>query len=90
MKICRFATMVAVKFELCSTQKRRHQCTAPMFYSGMVYMSVLTLQGKPKKKHVPSGYIVFAGECRKKIQEENSDLSFGDISKIVGTKVSFS
>ncbi|XP_064633737.1 protein polybromo-1-like isoform X4 [Lineus longissimus] len=45
-----------------------------------------TASGKPKKKHVPSGYIVFAGECRKKIQEENSDLSFGDISKIVGTK----
>ncbi|XP_074645019.1 protein polybromo-1-like isoform X2 [Tubulanus polymorphus] len=41
---------------------------------------------KKKKIHVPSGYIVFAGESRKTIQDENPDLNFGDISKIVGTK----
>ncbi|CAE1320778.1 PBRM1 [Acanthosepion pharaonis] len=34
----------------------------------------------------PSGYIVFAGEIRKQIQQENPDCSFGDISRIVGTK----
>ncbi|GFS20715.1 protein polybromo-1 [Elysia marginata] len=44
-----------------------------------------------KKKPVnprrqPSGYIVFAGEIRKQISLENPNCSFGDISKIVGTK----
>lgn len=34
----------------------------------------------------PSGYIVFAGEIRKQISQENPSCSFGDISKIVGTK----
>lgn len=34
----------------------------------------------------PSGYIVFAGEIRKQIQQENPECSFGDISRIVGTK----
>ncbi|KAK7457993.1 hypothetical protein BaRGS_00039138 [Batillaria attramentaria] len=45
----------------------------------------------PKKKsqsnrRQPSGYIVFAGEIRKAIQNENPDSSFGDISRIVGLK----
>ncbi|CAL1527080.1 unnamed protein product [Lymnaea stagnalis] len=34
----------------------------------------------------PSGYIVFAGEIRKQISQDNPSCSFGDISKIVGTK----
>lgn len=34
-----------------------------------------------------SGYIVYAGECRKGIQNENPDFNFGEISKAVGTKV---
>ena len=42
----------------------------------------------PKKPRQPSGYIVFAGEYRKTVQEQNPDSSFGEISKIVGTKVS--
>ncbi|XP_025107191.1 protein polybromo-1-like isoform X11 [Pomacea canaliculata] len=48
---------------------------------------------KPAKKQKsasarrqPSGYIVFAGEIRKAIQNENPDSSFGDISRIVGLK----
>ncbi|XP_025107181.1 protein polybromo-1-like isoform X2 [Pomacea canaliculata] len=47
---------------------------------------------KPAKKksasarRQPSGYIVFAGEIRKAIQNENPDSSFGDISRIVGLK----
>ncbi|CAG5124399.1 unnamed protein product [Candidula unifasciata] len=35
----------------------------------------------------PSGYIVFAGEIRRQISQDNPSCSFGDISKIVGTKV---
>ncbi|KAK6994776.1 protein polybromo-1-like isoform X1 [Biomphalaria glabrata] len=34
----------------------------------------------------PSGYILFAGEIRKQISQDNPSCSFGDISKIVGTK----
>ncbi|BFZ08168.1 hypothetical protein BsWGS_11204 [Bradybaena similaris] len=34
----------------------------------------------------PSGYIVFAGEIRRQISQDNPSCSFGDISKIVGTK----
>lgn len=34
-----------------------------------------------------SGYIVYSGVIRKQIQHDNPDCSFGDISRIVGTKV---
>ena len=44
----------------------------------------LHLQGGRKG---PSGYIVFAGEIRKEIQAANPDMSFGEISKVVGFKV---
>ncbi|XP_036370884.1 protein polybromo-1 isoform X2 [Octopus sinensis] len=49
------------------------------------------VNGSPSKSNTnirrqPSGYIVFAGEIRKQIQQENPDCSFGDISRIVGTK----
>ena len=40
-----------------------------------------------KKKAQISGYITYAAECRKEIQNQNPDLSFGEISKIVGAKV---
>ena len=33
-----------------------------------------------------SGYILFSGECRKEIQAANPDMSFGDISRLVGLK----
>lgn len=33
-----------------------------------------------------TGYIVYAGECRKDIQAEFPDLNFGDISRAVGTR----
>jgi len=35
-----------------------------------------------------SGYIVFAAECRKDIQAEYPGCNFGEISRIVGNKVS--
>lgn len=34
-----------------------------------------------------SGYIVYSGEIRKTIQNENPECSFGEISRIVGLKV---
>jgi hypothetical protein len=34
-------------------------------------------------------YIVFASEIRKSIVETNKSLSFGEISRLVGDKVSF-
>lgn len=34
-----------------------------------------------------SGYIVYSGEIRKSIQQENPECSFGEISRIVGNKV---
>lgn len=37
-----------------------------------------------------SGYIVYAAECRKDIQSEYKDMSFGEISRIVGSNVRFS
>ncbi|XP_064605183.1 protein polybromo-1-like isoform X2 [Liolophura sinensis] len=45
-----------------------------------------SVKKKSVVKRVPSGYIVFAGEIRKTCQQENPDSSFGDISRIVGTK----
>ncbi|KAL8620376.1 hypothetical protein ACOMHN_013001 [Nucella lapillus] len=53
---------------------------------------VCTNDEKPTKRksasnrRQPSGYIVFAGEIRKQIQNENPESSFGDISRIVGMK----
>ena len=47
-------------------------------------------QKSSSNRRQPSGYIVFAGEIRKSIQNENPESSFGDISRIVGMKVSFS
>ena len=44
---------------------------------------------KGKYKQV-SGYILYSAECRKVVQEENADYTFGEISKIVGTKVCMS
>lgn len=34
-----------------------------------------------------SGYIVYSGEIRKLIQQENPECTFGEISRIVGGKV---
>ena len=48
-----------------------------------VYLCVLLLQKKGKA----SGYIMFAAEYRKDIMNQHKDLSFGEISKIVGQKV---
>ena len=31
--------------------------------------------------------MVFSAECRKGVQEENPEMSFGEISKLVGLKV---
>ncbi|ESO95914.1 hypothetical protein LOTGIDRAFT_176647 [Lottia gigantea] len=45
---------------------------------------------KPKKrqsvKRQPSGYIVYAGEMRKQITHENPEATFGEISRLVGTR----
>ncbi|XP_041350352.1 protein polybromo-1-like isoform X3 [Gigantopelta aegis] len=41
---------------------------------------------KNPNRRQPSGYIVFAGECRKTIAKENPEATFGDISRLVGTK----
>ncbi|KAL5013533.1 hypothetical protein ScPMuIL_007803 [Solemya velum] len=43
-------------------------------------------KAKSNIKRQISGYIVYSGEVRKQIQQENPDSSFGDISRIVGTK----
>ncbi|XP_070193759.1 protein polybromo-1-like isoform X2 [Littorina saxatilis] len=45
-----------------------------------------TKRKSASNRRQPSGYIVFAGEIRKSIQNENPDSSFGDISRIVGMK----
>ena len=52
----------------------------------LVYYFIFQKPVNPRRQ--PSGYIVFAGEIRKQISLENPNCSFGDISKIVGTKVS--
>ena len=41
---------------------------------------------KPKMKRSHSPYIVFCSQCRKQVQSENPDASFGDIAKILGAK----
>ncbi|XP_050414822.1 protein polybromo-1 isoform X3 [Patella vulgata] len=46
---------------------------------------------KPKKakstvRRQPSGYIVYAGEIRKIIQQEHPEANFGDVSRLVGTR----
>ncbi|XP_071136787.1 protein polybromo-1-like isoform X8 [Mytilus edulis] len=41
---------------------------------------------KPGMRRQISGYIVYSGVIRKQIQHDNPDCSFGDISRIVGTK----
>lgn len=48
----------------------------------------LTKSGKKKgaKKGRASGYIMFAAEYRKDITNKNKELSFGEISRIVGQK----
>lgn len=53
-----------------------------------LFTHVPASQAKSNVRRQPSGYIVFAGEIRKQIQQENPDCSFGDISRIVGTRVS--
>jgi len=45
----------------------------------------ISIKRKSGKPWQPSGYLVFSAECRKKVQEENPDLMFGDISKMVGS-----
>jgi len=45
-----------------------------------------TEKKKKRKLRQVSGYIVYAAECRKDIQNEYKDMSFGEISKIVGSK----
>ncbi|XP_076447907.1 protein polybromo-1-like isoform X4 [Babylonia areolata] len=45
-----------------------------------------TKRKSASNRRQPSGYIVFAGEIRKQIQNENPESSFGDISRIVGMK----
>ena len=44
-------------------------------------------QGKNSMKRQISGYIVYSGEIRKLIQQENPECTFGEISRIVGGKV---
>lgn len=46
---------------------------------------MLRVQSNAKFKSL-SGYIVFSGECRKEIQAANPDMSFGDISRLVGLR----
>ncbi|XP_033746616.1 protein polybromo-1-like isoform X8 [Pecten maximus] len=41
---------------------------------------------KSNMKRQISGYIVYSGEIRKHIQQENPDCTFGEISRIVGLK----
>ncbi|ELU08320.1 hypothetical protein CAPTEDRAFT_221993 [Capitella teleta] len=43
---------------------------------------------KLKKGRTVSGYIVYAAECRKDIQNEYMGMSFGEISRIVGSNSS--
>ena len=40
-----------------------------------------------QKKGKASGYILFAAEFRKEIMNENQHLGFGEISKLVGSRV---
>ncbi|XP_021376481.1 protein polybromo-1-like isoform X21 [Mizuhopecten yessoensis] len=57
-----------------------------------VSMEVTPVPEKPPKKAKSnmkrqiSGYIVYSGEIRKHIQQENPDCTFGEISRIVGLK----
>ncbi|XP_060077501.1 protein polybromo-1-like isoform X5 [Ylistrum balloti] len=43
-------------------------------------------KAKSNMKRQISGYIVYSGEIRKHIQQENPDCTFGEISRIVGLK----
>lgn len=43
-------------------------------------------KGKNSMKRQISGYIVYSGEIRKIIQQENPECTFGEISRIVGGK----
>ncbi|XP_078341265.1 protein polybromo-1-like isoform X2 [Crassostrea virginica] len=43
-------------------------------------------KGKNSMKRQISGYIVYSGEIRKLIQQENPECTFGEISRIVGGK----
>ncbi|KAK3103095.1 hypothetical protein FSP39_016403 [Pinctada imbricata] len=45
-----------------------------------------TKKAKSSMKRQVSGYIVYSGEIRKLIQNENPQCSFGEISRIVGEK----
>ncbi|XP_071136797.1 protein polybromo-1-like isoform X10 [Mytilus edulis] len=49
-------------------------------------MSSSSKKAKPGMRRQISGYIVYSGVIRKQIQHDNPDCSFGDISRIVGTK----
>lgn len=58
--------------------------------TGCVTCSVMCdhqFQGKNSMKRQISGYIVYSGEIRKIIQQENPECTFGEISRIVGGKV---
>lgn len=43
---------------------------------------------KDKRTQI-SGYIVFSGEFRKIVQQENPECNFGEISRLVGAKVQY-
>ncbi|OWF39312.1 Protein polybromo-1 [Mizuhopecten yessoensis] len=47
---------------------------------------VVLKKAKSNMKRQISGYIVYSGEIRKHIQQENPDCTFGEISRIVGLK----
>lgn len=45
-------------------------------------------KNKDKRTQI-SGYIVFSGEFRKIVQQENPECNFGEISRLVGGKVKY-
>ena len=63
-----------------------------VFGSEVSYVILLKFQSKAaglgKAKSV-TPYIIFASEIRKSIVEQNKARSFGEISRIVGDKVTF-
>lgn len=43
---------------------------------------------KRKLRKPPSGYVIYAGEVRKKLLQDRPDAPFGEISREVGLMVS--
>lgn len=88
---CSVIVMLNVLFFTLLGSSRQVMHKIPMScLTGCVTCSVMCdhqFQGKNSMKRQISGYIVYSGEIRKLIQQENPECTFGEISRIVGGKV---